>query len=130
MSDTNEKQLQGSVSARDVLLRTSHEVRMISDTAGDLQNLIGNLVIAGAFGGSESIYELQSLDKLCQNLDAVAEFLHALSESASPDWKMDVTRAAKTVKLSDVSERLTGRKAETGSSTGEFDDFDSWPMTG
>jgi len=130
VSNSEEKQQQKNEPARDVLLRASNEVRMLADTAGDLQSLIGNLVVAGAFGGSQSIYELQSLDRLCQSLDAVAEFLKELSNGASPDWKFDVTRAAEAVKLSDVSERLIGRKSEADDSCGEFEDFDNWPMTG
>jgi hypothetical protein len=130
VSDGDDNRQHGDVLARDVLIRTSNEVRMLSEMAGDLQNLVGNLVVAGAFGGSQSIYELQSLDRLSQNLDAVAEFLLTLSESAPLDWKIDVTRAAETVKLADVSVRLTGQKPETEDSNGEFEDFDNWPMTG
>jgi hypothetical protein len=129
MSCSKDDEQRSIAPLREVLTRTSNEVRMLSDTAADLQNLIANLVVAGAFHGSQSIYELQSLDRLCQNLDAVAEFLHALSEGAPPDWKIDVVRAVKAVKLSDVSERLAGRKAEIDVSTGEFEDFDDWPLT-
>ncbi|MFT3732403.1 MAG: hypothetical protein QM780_13460 [Hyphomicrobium sp.] len=119
-----------SVPVTDVLLTVSNEVRMLSDAAGDLQNLVGNLVVAGAFGGSHSIYELQSLDRLCQSLGAVADFLHGLSGHASPEWKVDVTRAAGAVKLAEVSERLTGKRSECSDATGEFEEFDNWPLTG
>lgn len=131
MKDLDEANGQRSdVPVTEVLLTVSNEVRMLSDAAGDLQDLIGNLVVAGAFGGSQSIYELQSLDRLCQNLGAVADFLQGLSGSASSDWKVDVANAAEAVKLADVSERLTGRKADQSEETGEFEDFDNWPMTG
>lgn len=114
----------------DVLRTVSDEVRMLSDAAGDLQNLIGNLVVAGAFCGSQSIYELQNLDRLCQNLEAVADFLKSLATNIPPDWKVDVTAASEVVKLADVCERLTGRKTRASDATGEFDDFGNWPMTG
>ncbi len=114
----------------DVLLAVCNEIRMLSDAAGDLQGLIGNLIVAGAFDGSQSIYELQSLDRLCQNLGAVADFLGGLAKDTSPDWKVDVSRASEAVKLADISNRLAGRKVEIQDETGEFDDFDSWPMTG
>jgi hypothetical protein len=122
-----------SAPVAEILTRVSHEVRMLSDAAGDLQNLIGNLVVAGAFGGSQSLYELQSLDRLCQNLGAVADFLGGIADGSSPDWKVDIRDAAHTVKLADVCDRLTGRKSDIGATadaTGEFDDFESWPMTG
>jgi hypothetical protein len=117
----------------EILTTVGHEVRMLSDAAGDLQDLIGNLVVAGAFGGSQSLYELQSLDRLCQNLGAVADFLGGLAKSSSPDWKVDVSDASQAVKLADVCDRLTGRKSGAGKSedvTGDFDDFENWPMTG
>lgn len=117
-----------NVPVPDVLRTTSDEVRMLAGSAADLQNLIGNLVVAGAFGGSQSIYELQNLDRLCQNLDAIADFLDGLSESALPAWKVDVASAAKTIKLADVAQRLTGQTADSQNATGDFDDFDSWPM--
>jgi len=117
-----------NVPVPDVLRTTSDEVRMLAGSAADLQNLIGNLVVAGAFGGSQSIYELQNLDRLCQNLDAIADFLNGLSESALPAWKVDVASAAKTIKLADVAQRLTGQTAGSQNATGDFDDFDSWPM--
>jgi hypothetical protein len=113
----------------DVLISVSNEVRMLSDAAGDLQNLIGNLLVAGAVGGSQSVYELQSLDRFCQNLGAVADFLQGLSKNVSPTWKVDTANMVAAVKLADVAERLAGRKSELQDSTGEFEDFDAWPMT-
>ncbi len=129
-SGDHNAQRQTNLPVPDVLLTVSNEVRMMADSAGDLQSLIGNLVVAGAFSGSQSIYELQSLDRLCQNLGAVADFLRGLSGNASPEWKVDVRRAAEAVKLADVSERLTGRNAASGDTTGEFEEFESWPVTG
>jgi hypothetical protein len=133
MNDGNGKdkgERTGCVAVPDVLRTVSDEVRMLSDAAGDLQNLTGNLVVAGAFGGSQSIYDLQKLDRLCQNLEAVADFLASLAKSASSDWKVDVAAATKAVKLADVCERLTGRKTEADEATGEFEEFGNWPMTG
>lgn len=129
MKDYNgESQRPVNVPVSDALRTTSDEVRMLAGSAADLQNLIGNLVVAGAFSGSHSIYELQNLDRLCQNLDAIADFLDGLSDSALPGWKVDVATAAKTIKLADVAQRLTGQTADSQNATGEFEDFDSWPM--
>lgn len=133
-SDQEGKALPGAgVAVPEILTTVSAEVRMLSDMADDLQNLIGNLVVAGAFGGSQSLYELQSLDRLCQNLGAVADFLSSIADGSSKDWKVDVSSAARAVKLADVCDRLTGRKTVTETpeeATGEFDDFETWPMTG
>lgn len=129
-NNNGELQLSVNVPVPDVLRTTSDEVRMLAGSAADLQNLIGNLVVAGAFGGSQSIYELQNLDRLCQNLDAIADFLDGLSESALPAWKVDVASAAKMIKLADVAQRLTGQTDDGQNATGEFDDFDNWPVPG
>ncbi|MBS0235503.1 MAG: hypothetical protein JSR99_18695 [Proteobacteria bacterium] len=129
-SGKDKSERDGRVAVPEVLRTVSDEVRMLSDAAGDLQNLIGNLVVAGAFDGSQSIYELQNLDRLCQNLGAVADFLCGLAKGASPDWKVDVTAASEVVKLADLCGRLTGQKTEVDDATGEFEDFGNWPMTG
>jgi hypothetical protein len=136
MNDGNregEGLLQAGISVPKILTTISEEVRMLSDSANGLQDLIGNLVVAGAFGGSQSLYELQSLDRLCQNLGAVADFLASVAQSSSLDWKVDLSDAVQVVKLVDVCDRLIGRKNEDDPSetaTGEFDDFENWPMTG
>ena len=115
---------------KDVLMSVSHEVRMLSDMASDLQTLVGNLVVAGSFGGSQSIYELQNLDRICQHLGAVADFVHGLAKHSSVDWKVDLVRASATIKLTEVSDRLTGRRTDMPIGEGDFDDFESWPLTG
>jgi len=129
MNNNGESQRSMNVPVSDALRTTSDEVRMLAGTAADLQNLIGNLVVAGLFGGSQSIYELQNLDRLCQRLDAVADFLDGLSQSALPAWKIDVASAAKTIKLADVAQRLTGQIGDEENAAGDFDEFESWPMS-
>ena len=115
------------VAVPEVLITLSHEVRVLSDSVNDLQDLIGNLVVAGAFGGSQSLYELQSLDRLSQSLDAVSNYLVGISKLTKPEWKIDVSEALKSVKLADVSERLSGIKSETSDAqqngAGDFEDF-------
>jgi hypothetical protein len=117
----------------EVLTTLSHEVRVLSDGVNDLQDLIGNLVVAGAFGGSPSLYQLQCLDRISQSLDAISDYLGNISKLSSSEWKIDVAEASRSVKLAEVSERLNGieRKSETSEgSAGDFEDFEVWPMTG
>jgi hypothetical protein len=117
----------------EVLTTISDEVRLLSDSVADLQDLIGNLVVAGAFGGSHSLYELQCLDRLCQNLEAIAEFLGGVAAQSSSDWQVNVSEAAKAVKLAEISERLNGvgrTLAEETRVAGEFEDFEDWSLTG
>jgi hypothetical protein len=100
---------------------------MLSDSVNELQDLIGNLVVAGAFGGSQSLYELQCLDRLSQGLEAVSDYLGGVSKLSLPEWKIDVTEALQSVKLAELSERLSGIRNEAGegqqSGAGDFEDF-------
>jgi len=113
------------VSVPEVFMTLSDEIRLLSDGVNDLQELIGNLVVAGAFGGSHSLYELQSLDRISQNLDAISDYLGGASKISSPDWKIDVAEASRCVKIAEISDRLNGIRndaAENGA--GDFDDFE------
>jgi hypothetical protein len=113
------------VPVAEVLTTLSHEVRVLSDSVNHLQDLIGNLIVAGAFGGSQSLYELQCLDRLSQSLDTISSYLGGISKLARPEWKIDVSEALSSVKLAEVSERLSGIKSETSelSGAGDFEDF-------
>jgi hypothetical protein len=70
---------------------------------------------------------LQCLDRLSQSLDAISSYLIGISKLARPEWKIDVAEALSSVKLAEVSERLSGIKSETSeaqqSGAGDFEDF-------
>jgi hypothetical protein len=110
----------------EVLTMVSEEIRMLSDGVNDLQELIGNLVVAGAFGGSHSLYELQSLDRISQSLEAISDYLGGASKISSPDWKIDVAEASRCVRIAEMSDRLNGIKRDDAShnGAGDFDDFE------
>lgn len=110
----------------EVLTMVSDEIRMLSDGVNDLQELIGNLVVAGAFGGSHSLYELQSLDRISQSLEAISDYLGGASKISSPDWKIDVAEASRCVRIAEMSDRLNGIKRDDAShnGAGDFDDFE------
>jgi hypothetical protein len=116
----------------DVLATVSHEVRMLADSAAELQDLIGNLTVADHAAPSTSIYDLQALDHLSQSLEAIAEFLAAVSKLSASSWQVDVTEASRAVRLAELGRRLNGGHAvaETAESTGDFDCFESWHLTG
>jgi hypothetical protein len=120
------------VAVPEVLRSVSHEVRLLTDGVSDLQDLVGNLIVAGAFGGSNSLYELQSLDRICQNLDAIADYLAGISRLSSPDWKIDVTEASRAVKIAELGGRLSGvgEAGEPVDNRGEFEDFEGYSLAG
>jgi hypothetical protein len=129
MSGNNKNTNDGAVllvPVPEVLRTVSDEIRLLSDGVNDLQELIGNLVVAGAFGGSHSLYELQSLDRISQSLDAICDYLGGAANISSPDWKIDVAEASRCVKIAEVSDRLNGIRREEVSQggAGDFDDFE------
>jgi hypothetical protein len=113
------------VAIPEVLTSVSHEIRLLSDGVNDLQGLISNLVVAGAFDGGQSVYELQTLDRISQSLDALSDYLGGASKLALPEWKIDVVEASRGVKLAEICDRLASVKREAGSETaaGDFEDF-------
>lgn len=104
----------------DLLDRAVGEMRDLTNVVNDLEALIGNLVIAGAFGSSNSIYDLQKLDRLRQNIGGIADFLEGIGQAATPEWIVDTAKASERVKLADLSERLSGGIA--GSASTDCDD--------
>lgn len=109
----------------EVIATVSHEVRLLADGVNDLQEVIGKLVSAGAISGSSSLYELQSLDRISQSLDAISDYLGGVSKLSSQEWKIDAAEASRCVKLAEVSDRLNGIKRDEAShaDAGDFDDF-------
>lgn len=111
-----------------LLDRAVAEMRDLTSVVNDLEALVGNLVLAGSFGSSHSIYDLQKLDRVRQNIGGIADFLDGISRSSAPEWSIETDKAAASVKLADLSERLRGSAA--GSATakddaGDFEMFDS-----
>jgi hypothetical protein len=109
----------------EILAIVSHELRLLADGINDLQEVIGKLVSAGAISGSSSLYELQSIDRISQSLDAISDYLGGVSKSSSHEWKIDAAEASRCVKLADVSDRLNGITHDEAShaDAGDFDDF-------
>lgn len=103
----------------DLLDRAVGEMRDMTNVVNDLEALIGNLVIAGAFGSSNSIYDLQKLDRLRQNIGGIADFLKGISQAAARAWTVDTVKASEGVKLADLSDRLSGGLAGSASTDGD-----------
>ena len=120
------------VTVSEALALLSDELRLVSDGVSELQELIGNLVGAGAFSGSQSVYQLQALDRLTQSVEAAADFMSAIARQAKPEWKIDAVDAARNIKLAEMSERLSGvtMADKSSANSGDFDEFEEWSLTG
>lgn len=91
-----------------LLDRAVVEMRSLTSVANELEALIGNLVIAGSFGSSNSIYDLQKLDSLRQHIGGIADFLDGIGRGAAPEWTVDANNACELVTLAELSDRLRG----------------------
>lgn len=120
------------VTVSEALALLSDELRLVSDGVSELQELIGSLVGAGAFSGSQSVYQLQALDHLTQSVEAAADFMSAIARQAKPEWKIDAVDAARNIKLAEMSERLSGitMADKSSANSGDFDEFEEWSLTG
>lgn len=101
-----------------VLSGVGSELRSLAIIIEELEELIANLVVAGAFAGSPSVYKLQALDKVCQTLEGLADFIDALKDLV-PECQIDVELAGRLIKISDLSRRLSGECSEDA---GEIND--------
>jgi len=125
INDKNKKTEAMMIPMPEVLETLSGEVRLLAGEMNDLQELVSNLVVAGAFGGSNSIYKLQSIDRIWQSLEAISDYLSGVSNLSSASWKIDVAAASQSVKLAEVAERLRGikRSQDAHNEAGDFEDF-------
>ena len=93
-----------------LLDRAVVEMRDLTSVVNELEVLIGDLVHAGALGPSNSIYDLQKLDCLRQNIGGIADFLDNIRLAAHPEWAIDTDLAAAPIKLAELSARLRGTR--------------------
>jgi len=98
----------------DVLETISAELRELATSVDGLEALVGNLVVAGGFGGSQSVYEFQTLDRLRQSISGIADFLDA-ARIVPGDCRVDAVKASQSVTLTALSRRLAMQKDDEGS---------------
>jgi len=79
--------------------------------------------LAPALQGGAAIEEAQTLDLLTQSLAAVADYLHALSQTLPSDWQVDPHGPARIVPLTELAWRLVGGPMPPPPESGELDFF-------
>lgn len=115
------------VPSSDVLMGIGHELRALAGGVDDIEELVSNLVVAGSFQGSASLYQLQSLDKLRQSLEGIADFLDVLSH-VLPNSRFDPSHAAGVVKLAELSRRLSIAAAPAYGSEEEAGEYEAFQI--
>lgn len=116
-----------TASVPDLLDRAVSEMRDLTSVVNELEVLVGNLVLAGSFDSTSSIYDLQKLDGLRQSIGGIADFLDGIRRNSEPVWTVDASIATEDVKLAELSERLRkGKRGDTqeiDTLTGDFEMF-------
>jgi len=92
----------------DVTMAVQVELTRLAAVANDIQETFGAALVQAARSHPESLGKAQGLDLLAQHLSGVADFLEALAPHLPADWSVDPVPAARTVRLSDLSDRLAG----------------------
>jgi hypothetical protein len=92
--------------ARTALGRASGELLKIAGVIEELEGFVGDAIKGGTPIGDAHIQELQKLDHAGQMIVAAADFLQALSLDMPPDWRVDVHKAARSVRLAELAGRL------------------------
>jgi len=129
----NEAAAKSATSVPELLDRAVSEMRDLTSVVNELEVLVGNLVLAGSFASTSSIYDLQKLDGLRQSIGGIADFLDGIRRNAEPEWTVDAKMAAEDVKLAELAKRLRkGTRAETqelDDEAGEFEMFDDCELS-
>jgi hypothetical protein len=128
MNKTETKDVHPSTaSVPDLLDRAVSEMRDLTSVVNELEVLVGNLVLAGSFDSTSSIYDLQKLDGLRQSIGGIADFLDGIRRNSETVWTVDASIATEDVKLAELSERLRkGRRGgvqEIDTLAGDFEMF-------
>ena len=89
-----------------VLDVVASELADLTETADRVQLVLGAVLVEAARNDARLLVENQSLDLLVQRLQGLRQFVGALSEAVPPAWSADPVRAAQTVGLSDLAQRL------------------------
>jgi len=109
------------------LARASREMLKFVQIIEELEVVVGQAVASMNSAEEVRIQELQKLDHVSQMIVGAAEFLQALTQDMPSDWRVDVRRAARSVRLAELACRLGDftpeHAAESAQESGDCDLF-------
>ncbi len=97
-------------SAAEIARRVATELHQLSKVTARIECAVSGLILNSPGGASGLHHDLQSLDSLGQMLDALAQFLNDMAAQIPPGWQFDPTKAASSIKLKDLAQRLANQK--------------------
>lgn len=108
----------------EILARAGHELGRLSGRLGRVENLLGPLILEAARRDALLVSNIQDLDHIRQNVEALADFLVALALIAPDRLLVDASGPAELVKLADLAARLTLADHGAGDDGAEWGDFE------
>jgi len=97
-------------SAAEIARRVATELQQLSLVTARIECAVGGLILNSSGSASGLHQDLQSLDSLGQMLDALAQFLNDMASQIPQDWQFDPTKAASSLKLKDLAQRLSNQE--------------------
>ncbi len=91
-----------------VLASVHRELSALAEISDRLQEPIGNLLENSDAPLSQSMCELQDIDRVSQVVHDLAKFLTAVAQQVQPEWRIDSARAVQSLTLNELKIRLHG----------------------
>ncbi|MDT7952407.1 MAG: hypothetical protein RQ966_12965 [Acetobacteraceae bacterium] len=98
----------------DALDAVANELKILASMSADIQGMVGRLINDPATPLSQISERFQQLDLMTQQVSELAVFLDHLGRGAPADCYLDTAEAAKTVRLTDLADRLSGCSSPSG----------------
>lgn len=96
--------------AAEIARRVATELQQLSSVTARIECAVNGLILNSSTGTSGLHPDLQSLDSLGQMLEGLAQFLNDMATQIPSDWQFDPTKAASSLKLKDLAQRLGTQK--------------------
>jgi len=109
--------------AAEIARRVATELHQLGIVTARIECAVSGLILNNPGGASGLHQDLQSLDSLGQMLEALAQFLNVMATQIPPDWQFDPTKAASSVKLKDLAQRLSNQNEAKQTETDECELF-------
>lgn len=109
----------GDAALADLLANAEGQLRAMTETARDVEMSVAQLADASPAAAVAAQTGLQQLDRLVQSVEAMADFVGALSSKCGPLGAVDAAPALAAVKLGAVRDRLAGREPEPAATADE-----------
>jgi len=108
VAEEDSDKVQPDVQLAHILASVHRELSTLAEISDRLQAPIGNLLKASDAPLSQSMCELQDIDRVSQVIHDLAKYMTAVAQQVQPDWRIDAVVAAQCLTLNELGSRLRG----------------------